>query len=243
MTRLLPVFALVSLLLAAGSPARAASVLIPADLDNTLYEDPTGSLSNGIGDYVFAGRTGTGAVRRAVLRFPVAGSLPPDATILSAELRLTATMVTAGPRNVSVHRVLAAWGEGTSNAPGGEGGGAPATAGDATWLHGFYPGTPWAAPGGDFEPAASAVTAVDDVGPYAWASTPALVSDVQLWLDQPELNFGWLLRGDESTSSTAKRFDSRHYLDPATRPALEVVYELSVQASPSTWGRVKAGTR
>ena len=37
--------------------------------------------------------------------------------------------------------------------------------------------------GGDFAATASATTAVGDVATYTWSSTPALVSDVQDWVD------------------------------------------------------------
>jgi hypothetical protein len=45
-------------------------------------------------------------------------------------------------------------------------------------------------------------------GPYAWGSTPALVADVQEWIDDPASNFGWILISDEATRS-AKSYLSR----------------------------------
>lgn len=230
-------------LIACGLDAHAATVLIPAESDNTLYEDPDGAFSNGAGQHFFAGLTGAGVKRRAVLRFALAGSLPPDVTIHAVELRLNASQVTLGARPVSLHRALAAWGEGTSDATGNEGAGATSTAGDATWIHAFYPGTLWAALGGDFEAAASATTLVDGLGPYAWLSTPALVNDARLWQTSPGLNYGWVLVGDETAASTAKRFDSSENPNPLVWPVLVVEYEVTVPVEATTWGRVKAATR
>ena len=46
--------------------------------------------------------------------------------------------------------------------------------------------------------------------PFTWESTPALVTDVQSWLDSPATNFGWLLfNRNESTIRSLKAFYSR----------------------------------
>ena len=42
-----------------------------------------------------------------------------------------------------------------------------------------------------------------------WGSTAQMVADVQSWLDTPATNFGWMLRGPESGSSSVKKFGSR----------------------------------
>ena len=46
--------------------------------------------------------------------------------------------------------------------------------------------------------------------------------DVQAWLDDDSTNFGWLLRGDESTIFTARQFASRENLTVANRPLLTI---------------------
>lgn len=193
--------------------------------DNTLYETNDGSLSNGAGQHFFAGATGQGAARnarRGLLAFDVAGDVPAGATINSATLTLHMSRTTAGVVDVSAHRLLADWGEGASAAPMGEGVGAPATAGDATWLHTFFPGGRWSTPGGDFAPTASATTTVNQIGFYTWQSTAQLVADVERWLDAPQENFGWLLSDDQGAASTAKRFDSRQNSVTANRPVLTI---------------------
>ncbi|RMI04727.1 MAG: DNRLRE domain-containing protein, partial [Calditrichaeota bacterium] len=194
--------------------------------DNTLYEDSTGSLSNGAGEHIFAGKNALGAIRRALLAFNVAENIPQGATITAVTLTLhmSRTNPAAGPRTVSLHRALSDWGEGTSNAPGEEGSGAPATPGDATWLHTFFDTDFWNNMGGDFASASSASQTVADTGFYTWGSTPEMVADVQDWLDNPLSDFGWILIGDESTGITAKRFDSKEDTVASHRPRLTVTY-------------------
>ena len=211
------------------SPAQAIiSVTLNSSKDNTLYEDAGGALSNGAGQYFFVGRTTQGAnsIRRGLIAFDFAGSIPAGSIVVSATLRLDLSQTTLGPQPVELHRLTANWGEGTSNATTMGGGmGAPATPGDATWIHRFYNTTFWAAPGGDFVVTASATTTVGSVvGFYTWGPTAGMVADVQTWLDTPATNFGWLLLGNETTTTTAKRFNTREHSDPTTRPALIVEY-------------------
>ena len=161
--------------------------------DNTLYEDALGSLSNGAGQHLFAGRTEelVGAlIRRGLIAFDVAGEIPAGSTILSASLTLnmSRTNLAAGPRTVSLHRVLADWGEGTSDPFGGEGGGAASTPGDATWIHRFFNFSFWVGSGGDFLAAPSASSVVGGVGFYTWGPTPGLTADVQKLLSLSQRN-------------------------------------------------------
>jgi hypothetical protein len=203
-------------------------VTIPAKKDNTLYQSATGSLSNGAGDYFFAGSSGTGGKKRALIMFDIAGSgIPAGSTITSAKLSLYMSKTSAGPFPVELHRLLKDWGEGTSHAAGEEGQGAPATPGDATWLHNFYDTSFWTNQGGDFEPSASASEDVNAVGFYSWASAQ-MADDVQSWLDAPSDNFGWLLLGREDVTSV-KRFDTRTNTTTANRPILIVQYKAPCQ--------------
>ena len=52
--------------------------------------------------------------------------------------------------------------------------------------------------------------------------TAATIERVQEWLDQPSANFGWIVIGNEATSTTTKRFDSREISPSDTRPSLTV---------------------
>ncbi len=206
--------------------ATGDSVVLGPTKDNTLYEDGAGSLSNGAGPLLFAGRTGpSGGDRalRAVLEFDVAGNVPAGATVTSATLgmNLAGAPPTFTPATVTLHRALAEWGEGSSFATTGSG--APATPGDATWIHTFHATSFWIAAGGDYLAAPSASQNVLALGPYSWSSAQ-LAADVQLFLDQPDENHGWLVIGDESGGS-ARRFDSRESATPALRPQLTVVFD------------------
>jgi hypothetical protein len=108
---------------------------------------------------------------------------------------------------------------------GGEGGGAPAMPGDATWVHAVSPGSLWTTAGGDYDPAlSSALTVGNTLQPYTWASTPRMVADVQGWLDARGSNHGWAVIADESVGTTAKAFSTREEPTASLRPQLLVVY-------------------
>ena len=221
-----------------ASVAHSGAVTIVCSRDNTLFEDAQGDTSNGAGPACFAGNNSQNLIRRALVRFDLAGLVPAGAAVDAVELALE---VTSAPdtitRSITLHRVLADWGEGTSSSSGG--GGAPATPGDATWLHAFYPDVSWSQPGGDFAAAPSGSALVGDVGSYVWSGA-GMRADVQHWLADPASNFGWLLRGEEGASRSVRRFDSRESPTPANRPTLTVFFSLPVPTSSTTWGRLKA---
>ncbi|MEO6596257.1 MAG: DNRLRE domain-containing protein [Planctomycetota bacterium] len=207
------------------------TVAILCDRDNTLYEDPIGALSNGAGASLFVGKTGTNLIRRALVHFDVAGSVPPGARVLSATLSFRIPSLTSG-QTASAHRVLQDWGEGTSVAAGNGGGGASATANDATWLHRFYPGSPWASAGGDYDPAQSLSMPLW-LGLNVSTPAPGAAADAQFWLDNPGQNFGWLLRNSELAAATANRIDSRESGSIAL-PMMSVTY--LVPGTGGFWG-------
>ena len=234
------------LLLAFAMPAFADTVTIPCTRDNTLYENTTGSVSNGAGPTMFVGRNASASNfrRRALIRFDVAGAVPPGSTITGATLILSMSQA-ASPGNqlVELHRALADWGEGTSNAGAAGGSGAASTAGDATWLHRFFNGTAWTSAGGDFDAVMSAFQSVGLEDEYSW-SGPGVVSDAQAWLDAPSSNFGWLLLGNETIIQSVKRFDTREALAESARPRLELEFTpLGTPALTTSWGRIRASYR
>jgi len=210
-------------LLAPSVLAQETAELAPVR-DNTLYAND-GGLSNGAGDNLFAGNNSQGATRRAVLDFDVAASVPAGSTILDATLLLFCSQTNGGAVDVGLHRLTADWGEAGSDAPGGEGSGAPAEPGDATWSDSFFGSSSWATPGGDALPAPSAVTVVAGAGStYSWSSAQ-LTADVQSMLDAPGGDHGWLVRlVDEVTVSTAKRLGSRTNPNASQRPVLLLSY-------------------
>lgn len=216
------------------SPAETV-VSIGSSKDNTLYEDPAGSLSNSAGQYFFVGRTSTivDRIRRGVLAFDIAGNVPAGSTVTSVSLTLHMSRSISGPQSIELHKILADWGEGSSVGPGEEGMGAGATTGDATWIHRFFDTATWASPGGDFSATVSASTIVGlTVDDYTWTSAQ-MVANVQSWLDSPSTNFGWSLTGNEATDTTAKRFDTKENLIPEVRPLLTVNFESQPAQTPT----------
>lgn len=217
-TSLLVVLALLTI------PATAQSVVeIQASKDNTLYEDATGALSNGAGESLFAGLTAKSEVRRALVAFDLA-SMPAGIQVDSVQVQLTMTKSLGTTEAVLLYRLTQAFGEGSSNAPGEEGAGTAASAGDATWLHAVRPGTSWSAPGGDFVATASASRSISATGTVVWYSSAVLVADVSAWLADPSQNFGWIVLGNEESSGSAMRFASRQHASTAQRPILRVFY-------------------
>ena len=223
-----------------ASQASGVVTSLPPTKDNTLYQVRSDGVapSNALGELMFAGSSGIGDIRRAIVAFDIS-SIPPGATIVNATLTLYNTSARTNTVPVDLHRVLADWGEGTSDATGTEGRGADPTPGDATWLHRFYPGTPWSTFGGDRVGTPSDSQPVPAAGFYSW-SGPGVVADVQAWVDAPSSNHGWLLIGDEVNFGSMKWFATRDHSLPAQRPVLTVEYESAVPVELRTWGGVKA---
>lgn len=224
---------------ACASTLHAGTVEMPAAKDNTMYQNATGAVSNGAGGGLFCGVTSIGNVRRALIAFDIASNVPAGSIVTSVELYMTVAQAApgSGPRVTSLYRTLADWGEGASNAGEPDGAGAPSQPGDATWIHTFYNTVFWNSVGGDFAAAPSASAILDFTQEYSWGSTPAMVSDVQGWLDNPVTNFGWVLVGDESTNTTAKKMRSRESDFPNDAPRLVVEFG-STEPIPavSHWG-------
>ncbi len=209
-------------------PVAGDQVSLTAVKDNTLFSSATGGLSSGAGPFLFVGQSG-GQVgdpiqHRALLAFDVS-SIPAGSTITSATVTLTLLQASpfGGDDLLRLRRVSTNWGEGTSIAFGGMG--APSTPGDATWLHTFYSNQFWASAGGDYVgPISASLTVGTTPGPYVWGSTATMVTQVQLWLDNPATNFGWVLVGNETTLFSAKKFYSREG-EPGTLPQLVVTFD------------------
>lgn len=207
--------------------------------DTTLIElNP--SNNNGGMTFFNCGTTQNYTRNRGLLKFDVAGSIPHNSQITSAYLVLSVIHSSSGGLAIpyfDLHRVLRDWGEGTNtySTLTGMGQGTPATAGEATWDYRFALTTnSWGTPGGaasvDYSPVitASQIIYTEAQSPYFFSNSPPdapqLASDVQLWLDHPETNFGWILIcDDESVAFTAHRISSREG-DPFLAPTLVVEY-------------------
>lgn len=193
--------------------------------DTTIFSE-NGNLSSALGD-LFVGKTaGTAGtdLRRALIAFDVAGSIPADATIMSVTLTMQSTRSGSSANTITLHKLNQDWGEGTSNSSNGRG--ANATTNDATWTHRFFnTSDTWNQGGGDFSSMVSGSLDVSGTGTKTWNSTAQMVADVQDWLDNSSTNFGWILTGSESTSRSAKRFTSRE--GTSNKPTLTIDFTSS----------------
>src|SRR5262249_23694516 len=123
------------ILLLVAVPCSASELIVNPFKDNSLIYSADGSLSNGAGQGLFAGRTNQGSPtdqRRALFAFDVS-SIPSGSIINSVTITLYLDRSSdSQSRNASFYRMLKDWGEGTSDAGGigtggGGGAGAPAT--------------------------------------------------------------------------------------------------------------------
>jgi hypothetical protein len=163
--------------------------------------------------------------------------VPAGARIVAVRLELNVSRTAVAVAfDVEAHRVLRNWGEGTSNAGGQEGQGAPATTNDATWRHALYPGTLWTNLGGDFAAVPSCMISTPPLGLATSPPSAAMNADVQYWRDNPTQNFGWLLKTDELVPYKTRRFDSREAGAGSIHPTLTVSYLVPGQAA-SAWGQ------
>jgi autotransporter-associated beta strand protein len=232
---------------AVSGSAEAGEVVMSETKSNTLIQVTSGTaqqLSDGLGN-IFVGRTNqdlngpaTISIRRGLVEFNPSAAVPAGATITGVTLTVEELSGGTWSETISLSRMLRDWGQGTSFSL--LGGGTAATTGDATWYYPFYgsPGT-WAAPGGkagvDYSALTSAATLISGGSAgqsFSWSSSanPALVSDVQRWLDNPASNYGWIMLGDESTGHTAKVFAGSNETSPNSPPQLTAQY-----IAPWTW--------
>lgn len=194
--------------------AQTGNASLPASQDNTIFsEDATaGTFTSDGRGYLFAGRTGPAYDaynRRALIAFDL-GSIPAGATVQTAQvkLNLNKTGPNASGTSLALHKLSQTWGEGTSANPLGQGYGAPATVGDATWTRRFYNTSSWTTAGGSFSTPASATIPMPGLTLATWGPNAQLAADVQSWLNTPSSNAGWILIGSEVTEGSACRFDS-----------------------------------
>jgi hypothetical protein len=207
----------------------ATRTFIPSADASLLEVSPSNSMGGFRG--MNSGTTQNGPRTRALLRFDLS-VLPTNTVIQSAQLTVQVTQQPVDGYDFTVfglHRMFRPWGEGTNVPVQFPGQGVAAAAGDATWLHAFFPTNAWSVPGGlagvDFSPAQSSFETIYDVAnsPYIFPSTPELVDDVTLWISHPSTNFGWmLLCGDEFARFTARRYGTRE--DANNFPVLELKY-------------------
>jgi hypothetical protein len=182
-------------------------------------------------EFFNAGTAGNGNRNRGLMQFSLLEDIPAGSIINNVYLSLDIIRqpsVDVATGTFVLRRMLTSWGEG-DKVPADEsspGQGAPATQGEATWQFRFVGGPAWSAPGGlagaDFAAAPSSTAYVYGAGdPVEFESTPELTADVQLWLDHPDANNGWMLMPeDEVIRKTARSFLSSE--DPSGGPLLVI---------------------
>lgn len=209
-------------------PVHAEVITLNPVADTTLIQvDPNANL--GGTDFFNAGTAGNGNRNRAIMLFSLSEFIPAGSTINNVSVMLDIVRqpaVDLAPALFSLRRMNVSWSEG-DKVPieeGSPGLGAPATEGDATWLYRSVGGEAWSTPGGregvDFSSTVSSTAFVYGIGdPVQFESTTELTADVQLWLDNPDSNFGWMLMTEtEQVRKSARSFASRE--DPNGGPML-----------------------
>lgn len=205
-----------------GLFSQTMEVTITPTSDNTIFLES--DLSNGLGEFFFAGTSNEEVVKRALVKFTLSQDIPDGVTIDSAKVILYPVKVKPGTTSLDVHLLTTQWGEGTSKAEDGDGKGAPATIGDATWNFAMYNSVPWVKVGGDFALEKSASFDVS-LGENAVFSSERITLDVNYWLQNPTRNYGWILIGDESAKATSVKFVSKDNPEQVQWPKLKLYYE------------------
>jgi hypothetical protein len=147
-----------------------------------------------------------GNLRRTLLRFGIAGSLPQGANVLSARLGLYQWRHQGQKKAaVDLHLLTAPF----TNA--------------ATWKRSDA-GHPWTTAGGDFVQLALASMEVDKESGFAWwdiSDTAAL----QGIADGSDKNAGFLLKQQNERANAAQSFLASEYWNTTLRPRLEITYK------------------
>ncbi len=192
-----------------GVPGSATVTLIPI-ADTNIWDDNNDLLKNygACNDLYINGPSGD-KKDRPLIRFDLSG-IPSGATIISASLELTKTGGDNTSIPIAVHRVTADWAEGTGACGG--------TNGVANWINRLA-ATPWATPGGDFDPTPAATTNVSGSGAYPWN----IQSIVQGWVNGTFTNYGVIMKFATENFNGEKKFGARTDA-VADRPTLTITY-------------------
>ena len=194
--------------------------------DTTLFEmNPDTNF--GAEDQLIVGSVARNAPQhraRLLLRFDLS-AVPPGSVVTNVNLDLTVLKENSGepPAAMEVRPMMVTWREGDRTGMQG----ASALPGQSTWNSRAHLQVAWSVPGGqagsEFGSVSSSIVSLDGVGSYRFPETPALIGEVQSWVDFPATNFGWVIMGmDESIVASARRVASRESV--VGRPRLTVGY-------------------
>jgi len=240
------------MLLCCSNQLGADQIVLTAVADTSLWQRETNHNLGGA-PFLPAGTVGSdGNFRRTriLLKFDLAGSLPPGAIVESASVYLRVVRA-PDPEKLSRNstftgrRILKDWGEGdkiytdpqtpmTSTLP--------ATAGEATWDDRFYgdPAATWAVPGGDFTDNDFAEASDFDffTSPFADVDETAGLNaeglgTLRAWIADPASNFGWVVKSElETAGGTARHFAASEYSILEHRPQLIITYSVLGPTAP-----------
>ena len=201
---------------AAVPSARALTANLFPVADATLRNnDPDSPVGDANPLLVGVSKSPFTVTNRMLLKFDFSG-IPTNATVTGVTLTLTIFRSNTGPANGDLNRLLVDWNEY-----------------EVTW-NDRKASTPWHAGGAEsgteFVPAASVTTQIDET----IFSSPGMVADVQLWVDNPGTNYGWIMMATGEPEGTGKQIGSR---ESDYSPILVVDYTLSPPAaSPVLFG-------
>ena len=178
---------------------------------------PTASL------YLKYQRHGMGHI---LIKFDVAGNLPPEAVVEGARLKLYKSSDN-GPgktKSVKAYKLLQDWGEGSRWD-------LQATTGESCWNYAKYGLVPWAVGGADGAGTDRSATAEGDAvtvtHSHGWHTWSLSASTVQGWLTDPGSNHGLLLKPEGGSHDDFYTFwRSREFGDEMLRPKLIIEYTL-----------------
>ncbi len=185
--------------------------IMPIGDSGIEQHSPTNNL--GGATEVVSGALGASAgfeIRRALFQFDLQGQIPAGSIINSVTLRVAVVFhlpQSPANSNFDLRRVLSSW-----------------TETEVTW-NSRLSNVPWQIPGAsgpmDSAGVASSSVFVSGLGNYTFPSTPAMVADVQAWVNDPTVSFGWLLVSEkETTPHTARHFATRE--DSVNSPRLVI---------------------
>ncbi len=175
---------------------------------------------------IAAGRSDTGGTsvspQRTLIKFDLT-SIPKNATIVSASLRLYCLSALNGATNsaVNAYPLLRSWSEGDSTSY--------VLNSASSWTYSSYP-TTWGTPGAGNTTYDRSATSMGSnaVGAcantlYPWNLNATVVKN---WVRYPLQNYGMVLVGAESLAASNKFFASSEYASVAYRPKLVVLYDV-----------------
>lgn len=226
----------VGLLLVAGwaglAGAGTVSVSLPSVADtglNSCYITGNGAHW---GSMFIGNMGGTPGVEkyRGVIRFDLS-SIPTNAVVSSATLRLAFAPLQTTVATISVHRATTAWTEGAGAWTAGATDGAtwqkPDAAQAATWDGGHFVPEPSSSVSGSLQGSASSEVR------YSFSN---LTADAQLWVNHPAWNHGWFVINNDEVNGTDTTYPAKqiwlreHDRSFDATPYLDIQYEVPPRA-------------